>query len=84
MTAKPLDHDTAQETAQDTARDTAHATGPGTVPRNDVADPHPADEERPYRKPVPAAKPESDLNRVNPAAHDGTAPPPPANAENSR
>jgi hypothetical protein len=31
-------------------------TGAGTSPRNDVADPHPADEEHPYDAPNPGGR----------------------------
>jgi hypothetical protein len=70
VTAKPHDDSTA------------HATGSGTAHRNDVADPHPATEEHPYRKPKPPEDPRRDINRVNDAVHDGTPPPRPANVEN--
>lgn len=62
-----------------TAREGAHRrTGDGTAPTElDVADPHPSDEEHPYRN--KAGGPiEGDIG-PNPAVHDGTPPPRPHN-----
>jgi hypothetical protein len=56
-------------------------TGVGTAdPSVDVADPHPANEEHPYRarRPGGAHPPAKDLG-PNPAIHDGTAPKRPHN-----
>ena len=57
-------------------------TGEGTSKTNDVADPHPANEEKydRIRHPGGANPPKNDLG-PNPAIHDGTAPPRPDNAE---
>jgi hypothetical protein len=57
-------------------------TGPGTASHNDVADPHPANEEGYDRKPRPggAAPPRDDIG-PNSGRRDGTAPPKPANVE---
>ena len=64
-------------------------TGANTSPdpANEVQDPHPADEEHPYREKRPGgANPPSDVPignddiGPNPAVHDGTAPPRPHNA----
>ena len=73
----------------DTAREGAHRqTGANTAPpERDVTDPHPSDEEHPYREKEPGgANPPSDTprghvdNGPNPAVHTGTAPPRPHNA----
>ena len=73
-----------------TAREWAHRqTGAHTSPdpANEVADPHPSDEEHPYDKAAPGGDtmPRRDVRKVradigaNPAAHDGSAPPRPHN-----
>jgi hypothetical protein len=67
-----------------TAHEGAHRqTGAGTSPdpANEVLDPHPSDEEHPYREKQPggAAPPKTDLG-PNPAIHDGKAPRRPHNA----
>ena len=57
-------------------------TGASTAPKGvDVADPHPSNEEHPYRgKHRDAAHPpEAKDYGANPARHDGTAPPRPHN-----
>jgi len=56
-------------------------TGEGTADKNDVADPHPADEEDYDRIPRPggAHPPKDEILRVNPGVHDGKAPPRPRN-----
>jgi hypothetical protein len=66
-------------------------TGEGTAATNDVADPHPSDEEHPYRAENPGGRRPAggrDTRRAgdthpNSHAHDGTPPPRPRNAENS-
>ena len=62
-----------------------HPTGVGTSSTNDVADPHPADEEHPYRERHPggASTPKGTTQRVNDATHDGKPRPRPKNVENS-
>jgi hypothetical protein len=64
-------------------------TGPGTSPdpTKDVQDPHPSDEEHPYREKRPGgANPPSDVTMgsddigPNPARHDGKARPRPQNS----
>lgn len=58
-------------------------TGEGTALRNDVADPHPADEEHPYKARHPGgAVTRHDINKVNDQVNDGTPPPRPDNVEN--
>jgi hypothetical protein len=58
----------------ETAKEGAHRqTGVGTAPADlDVSDPHPSDEEHPYRERHPggANPPTTDIG-PNPAAHDG-------------
>ena len=60
-------------------------TGEGTAPlERDVADPHPSDEEHPYRERHPGgAHPRNEDRDIGPnsAAHDGTPKPRPRNAE---
>ena len=62
-----------------TAGEAAHRqTGEGTAPPEvDVADPHPSDEEHPYRNKAGGPM-EGDIG-PNPAVHDGTPPPRPHN-----
>ena len=59
-------------------------TGRGTSPDRDVADPHPSDEEHPYRADAPgrAGRP-SESRQVGPNSriHDGRPQPRPKNAE---
>ena len=72
-----------------TAKEGAHRqTGAGTSPdpANEVVDPHPSDEEHPYREARPggAGSPSdvpvgNDDIGANPAKHDGSAPPRPHN-----
>ena len=65
-----------------TPRDPTRQTGVGTSP-NDVADPHPSNEEHPYRAPHPGGTrpPKGTTQRVNDATHDGTPQRRPDNAE---
>jgi len=59
-------------------------TGTGTAPEaRDVADPHPANEEHPYRARHPGGAHPPDETKdygANPAQHDGSAPARPHNA----
>ncbi len=66
------------------SEDMHRKTGPGTAPPDrDVADPHPSDEGDPYDERRPdAVRPRRKDIGPNPAAHGGTAPPRPGNAEN--
>jgi hypothetical protein len=49
------------------------------------ADPHPSEEENPYRAPHPGGvHSKHDINRVNDAVTDGQAGPRPQNAENDK
>ena len=60
-------------------------TGPGTGGKDDVADPHPPNEEH-YgreRRPGGANPPEKDRS-TSVGLHSGEAPPPPRNATNTR
>ncbi len=53
-------------------------TGPGTSATNDVADPHPSNEEHADRERHPGgAHPPKTDNSTNPAVHTGKAPPKP-------
>jgi hypothetical protein len=58
-------------------------TGTGTSDQNDVADPHPSTEEHydRVRHPGGAHPPRKDLS-TSVGRHDGSAPPPPDNADN--
>jgi len=61
-------------------------TGENTAPgREDVAHPHPANEERYDRQERPGGSkaPRDDIG-PNSGKHDGAAPPPPRNVENDR
>jgi hypothetical protein len=60
-------------------------TGEGTSKINDVADPHPSDEEHYDQIPHPGGAPAvgKDIG-PNPAAHDGTPKPRPKNIENGQ
>ena len=80
---------TEGEPSGDTAQEGAHRqTGAGTSPdpADEIVDPHPSDEEHPYRAKYPGgANPPADTTRghvdngPNPAIHDGTPPPRPHN-----
>lgn len=61
-------------------------TGPGTAPpERDVADPHPANEDRYDRQKKPSgANPPRDDIGPNSGKHDGKAKPLPRNVENDR
>jgi len=61
----------------------AKPTGEGTSASRDVADPHPAHEEHPYRerRPGGATLPRRTTQDVNDATHDGSPPPRPENVE---
>ena len=69
----------ALPTGENTSPDPAEGLPPGHDPG--VADPHPSNEEHPYRGKDPdgANPPKPDIG-PNPAAHDGTPPPRPDNA----
>lgn len=58
-------------------------TGVDTGGSNDVVDPHPSDEEHPYREARPggARPPKGTTQKVNPHTHTGKPPRRPKNAE---
>ena len=60
-------------------------TGAGTGGVDDVVDPHPSDEEHPYREARPggANPPRDTTQKANPHTHTGKPPRRPKNAENS-
>jgi hypothetical protein len=70
-----------RQTGDNTSPDPAESLPPGHDPG--VTDPHPSDEEHPYRAKPPGGTnpPKADIG-PNPAAHDGTPPPRPDNADN--
>jgi hypothetical protein len=70
-----------------TGKEKIRQTGRGTAPHNlDVADPHPSDEEHPYKAPQggdASPPPDTDIGNdnigPNPSRHDGSAPQRPHN-----